>query len=79
MATNFILLIRVPGFNWRIFFRVARWALLAYAVISGLLAFVFVYDDTTGGQLVVLLLSFAVFAIHVPLLVGFTVARYADV
>ena len=36
----------------------------------------FVKDGTRGGVLVVLTLSLAVFAVHVPLLIGFTVARF---
>ena len=65
-----------PGFNWDVFFGVARWALLAYGVIAAMLEFVFIHDGTRGGKLVVLTLSLAVFAVHVPLLIGFTVARY---
>ena len=76
MAANVIALARTPGFNWDAFFGVARWALLAYCVIAGMLFFVFVHDGTRGGVLAVLTLSLVVFAVHVPLLVGFTVARY---
>jgi hypothetical protein len=49
---------------------------LAYAITAGMLLYVFVKDGTSGGQLVVLTLSLVVYAIHVPLLIGFTVARY---
>jgi hypothetical protein len=76
MAGNLLALSRVSGFNWRAFFDVAKWALLAYAIIAGLLAYVFIKDGTRGGELVVLMLSLAVFAVHVPVLIGFTVARY---
>ena len=41
-----------------------------------MLEYVFVKDGTSGGQLVVLTLSLVVYAVHVPLLIGFTVARY---
>jgi hypothetical protein len=75
MAGNVLALARVPGFAWDAFFGVARWSLLAYAVIAGMLAWVFVKDGTRGGQLVVLLLSLVIFAVHVPVLMGFTVAR----
>jgi hypothetical protein len=78
LAWNVFSLTRVPGFNWTVFFRVAKWALLAYCVIAGMLEWVFVKDGTRGGELVVLTLSLVIFAIHVPLLIGFTVARYAD-
>jgi hypothetical protein len=76
MLTNLVALARSPGFNWDAFFGVAKWALLAYCVIAGMLWFVFVHDGTRGGVLVVLTLSLVVFAVHVPLLIGFTVARY---
>ena len=66
------------GFRWDRFFAVARWALLAYVVTAGLIAFVFLRNDLSGGPLIVLLLSLVVYAIHVPALIGFTVARYAD-
>jgi hypothetical protein len=76
MAANVIALARTPGFNWEAFFGVAKWALVAYAVIAGMLEFVFLHNGTSGGVLVVLTLSLVVYAIHVPLLIGFTVARY---
>jgi hypothetical protein len=37
---------------------------------------VFLRNHVSGGRLVVLTLSLAVFAVHVPTLVGFTVARF---
>ncbi len=70
------LLWRVRPFAWATFFLVARWALAAYAVIAGLLAFVFIYDHTPGATLAVLVTSLAVFAVDVPMVIGFTVARY---
>jgi hypothetical protein len=76
MAANLAALSRVDGFNWDAFFGVAKWALVAYAVIAGMLEFVFLHNGTSGGVLVVLTLSLVVYAVHVPLLIGFTVARY---
>ena len=76
MVGNLVSLSRVRGFNWPAFFAVARWALLAYCVIAAILEFVFINDGTRGGVLVVLTLSLLVYAVHVPLLIGFTVARY---
>jgi hypothetical protein len=76
MAVNLVSLSRVRDFNWPLFFDVAKWALLAYAVIAAMLEFVFVHDGTRGGVLVVLTLSLLVYAVHVPLLIGFTVARF---
>jgi hypothetical protein len=78
MAVNIISLTRVEGFPWERFFAVAKWSLLAYAVIAGLIEYAFVRNHVRGGALVVLTLSLAVFAIHVPTLLGFTVARYHE-
>jgi hypothetical protein len=76
LATNMILLSRVRDFAWQRFFQIAKWSFLAYVVIAGMLEYVFLRNHTSGGSLVVLTLSLAVFAVNVPMLVGFTVARY---
>jgi hypothetical protein len=76
IVTNVVLLMRVPGFDWDRFFGVAKWSFLAYAIISGLLLFVFIHDGTRGSELAVLTMSLIIFAVHVPLLIGYTVARY---
>jgi hypothetical protein len=73
---NVLALSRVEGFAWARFFYVARWALLVYLIISGLIEYVFLRNHTSGGPLVVLTLSLIMFAVNVPVLIGFTVARY---
>jgi hypothetical protein len=78
LVGNLAALARVPGFAWRRFFEIARWALLAYLLIAAMIEYAFVRNDLSGGPLVVLTLSLLVFAIHVPVLIAFTVARYAD-
>jgi hypothetical protein len=78
MVFNIVALTRVQGFRWDRFFAVAKWSALSYIVIGGLLLYVFLRNDVSGGPLVILTLSLLVFAIHVPLLTGFTVARYAE-
>ena len=78
LLANVFALSRVKDFDWPRFFGVAKWSLLAYVVIAGMILYVFLQDHVSGGTLVVLTLSLAVFAVHVPMLVGFTVARYAD-
>lgn len=78
LLINVAALARVRDFAWDRFFEVGRWSLLAYLVIAGLIEYAFLQDHIRGGSLVVLTLSLAAFAVHVPLLVGFTVARYAD-
>jgi hypothetical protein len=78
LVGNLLSLTRVEGFAWDQFFRVGKWALLAYAITAGLIEYAFVRNDLSGGPLVVLTLSLIVYAVHVPMLIGFTVARYAD-
>jgi hypothetical protein len=78
LLANIYALSRVEDFNWPRFFEVAKWSLLAYIGIAGMILYTFLQDHVSGGTLVVLTLSLAVFAVHVPMLVGFTVARYAD-
>ena len=78
LAGNLGSLARVRGFAWRRFFEVARWALLAYLIIAGMIEYAFLRNHMSGGPLIVLTLSLLVFAVHVPVLIGFTVARYAE-
>jgi hypothetical protein len=78
LLLNIAMLSRVQGFAWDRFFEVAKWSLLAYILIAGMIEYAFLKDHVSGGSLVVLTLSLAVFAVHVPMLMGFTVARYAD-
>jgi hypothetical protein len=78
LLLNIVLLSRVQDFAWGQFFAVAKWSLVAYIVIAGMIEYAFLKDHVSGGSLVVLTLSLAVFAVHVPMLMGFTVARYAD-
>jgi hypothetical protein len=75
LAGNLVALARIKEFPWRRFFEVAKWSLLAYAVIAGMIEYAFLRNHLSGGPLIVLTLSLVVFAVHVPTLVGFTVAR----
>lgn len=77
LAVNLIALSRVKGFAWGKFFTVGKWALLAYAITAGIIEFAFLRDGVSGGTLLVLTLSIIVYAVHVPMLIAFTVARYA--
>jgi hypothetical protein len=76
LVLNMALLSRVKEFDWQRFFQVGKWSLLAYVVIAGMIEYVFLHNGTSGGPLVILTLSLVVFAVHVPILVGFTVARF---
>lgn len=76
LVVDVAMLSRIRPFAWRVFWQVAGWSLLAYAVIAGILLFVFIDDHTRGFMLVALTVSLVFFAVDVPLLLGFSVARY---
>ena len=57
---------------------VAGWSLGAYVIIAGMLEFVFIKDDTPNDPLMVLAGMLLVYAIDIPLLFGFSVARYQE-
>jgi hypothetical protein len=79
VLVDIVLLARLREFAWPVFFQVAKWSLLAYAVMYGILEFTFIYDHVAGSTLVVLTLMLVVIAVDIPLLFGFSVARYAEV
>jgi hypothetical protein len=79
LAVNIFMLGRVRRFNWAMFRLVFGWSLAGYGVIAGLLVYVFlkgsIPDDVMGflaGMLVI-------YALNIPLLLGFSVARYQPV
>lgn len=78
LVTNAVSLARVQAFAWDKFFLVAGWALVAYVAIAGMLEYVFVLDHTRGGVLAVLTLTLAIFAVDVPMMLGFSVARFQE-
>ena len=78
VVVNLVLLTRVPGFAWHRFFQVGKWALLAYLFTAGLIEFAFLQNHVKDGPLVILTLSLLIYAVQVPALIAFTVARYED-
>ena len=76
MSVNLTLLRRVPGFAWPRFYQVAKWALAAYLFTAAMIEYAFLRDHLSGGPLVILTLSLIVYAVQVPTLIAFTVARY---
>jgi hypothetical protein len=78
LAVNVGLILRIENFAWRSFRLVAGWVLAAYVVIAGMLEYVFIYDGTRGSQLAILTAMLVVFAIDIPLMLGFSVARFQD-
>jgi hypothetical protein len=78
VAASVVLLAGTKGFAWRTFFLVVKWALVAYTVISGMLVYVFARDPTPAGPMTVLALMLVIWAVDIPMLLAFTVARYAE-
>jgi hypothetical protein len=76
VVVNVALLTRVPDFAWWRFFQVGKWALLAYLLTAGLIEYAFLRNHLKGGPLVILTLSLLVYAVQVPAMIAFTVARY---
>jgi len=71
-----VLLAGIRDFAWDTFFLVVRWALLAYLIQAGMIEYVFVHNHAGGAPLVVLTLMLVMFAITIPTVIAFTVARY---
>ena len=76
LVVNLVMLVRTRGLAWDKFFLVGRWTLLSYVIAAGLIEFAFVRDHTRGGPLVVLTAMLVLFAVDVPLIISFTVARF---
>jgi len=60
------------------FFLVFRWALLAYVISAGMIGFAFIKDHVRGAPLAVVFVMLVIFALDVPLVIAFTVARYSS-
>ena len=76
--TSVFLLSRLEQFAWPRFFLAFRWALLAYVISAGMIGFAFVRDHTRGAPLALVLVMLVIFALDVPVVIAFTVARYSS-
>jgi hypothetical protein len=76
VVANLVTLSRLREFCWPAFFTVGKWALLAYCVIAGMLEYVFIFDGTKGSSLILLTGMLLIYAVDVPLMLAFSVARY---
>lgn len=76
MSWNLISVFRADAIPKFPLVKVGKWALLVYLVIAGMLEYVFIFDGTTGTPLVLLSLMLLVFAVDVPTIMAFTVARF---
>lgn len=73
-----VIFTRLRDFAWPTFFKVFKWALLAYVVESGMIWFAFWRNHTSGPSLAIVTGMLAVFGVSVPTTIAFTVARYAN-
>ena len=78
ILTSVFLLSRLRPFAWGRFFLAFRWALLAYVISAGIIGFAFVRDHTRGAPLAVVAVMLVIFALDVPVIIAFTVARYSS-
>jgi hypothetical protein len=78
LLVSVVLLGRLPEFNWARFFTFFRWALLAYVLSAGMIGFAFIHDHVRGAPLAVVTALLVLFAVDVPLIIAFTVARYSS-
>jgi uncharacterized membrane protein AbrB (regulator of aidB expression) len=78
VLASVFLLSRLQQFAWDRFFLVFRWALLAYVISAGMIGFAFIRDHTRGAPLALVVVMLVIFALDVPLIIAFTVARYSS-
>ena len=78
LVLNVVLVSRIERFAWKTFRQVGLYSVLAYVFIAGMLEFIFVYDNTPGDILALLSAMLLIYAVDIPLLFAFSVARYQD-
>lgn len=78
VLTSGFLLSRLEQFAWPRFFLAFRWALLAYVISAAMIGFAFVRDHTRGAPLALVIVMLVIFALDVPVVIAFTVARYSS-
>ncbi len=76
LVASLLLLTRIENFAWWRFTQVAQRLLLVYLVIGGMIEYAFLYDHTHGAVLALLTALLATFVLNVPVIAGFTVARF---
>jgi hypothetical protein len=76
LLVNVYLLSRLADFAWTTFRLVFSRSLAGYGVIAGLLTYVFVRDDIPNDVMAFLAAMLVLFALNIPLLFAFSVARY---
>jgi hypothetical protein len=76
LLANMVMLSRIGEFSWSTFRHVFIRSLVGYGVIAGLLAYVFIRGDIPNNVMAFLAGMLFIFALNIPLLFAFSVARY---
>jgi hypothetical protein len=76
IVAQLVLIGSLSSFSRSSFHAVAGWSLAAYVVIGGMIEYVFLRNHTSGEELALLTWGLALFVLDVPLILGFSVARY---
>jgi hypothetical protein len=76
VVAQLVLIGGLSSFSRSSFHAVAGWALVAYIVIGGMIEYVFLRNHTRGEELALLTWGLALFVLDVPLILGFSVARF---
>jgi hypothetical protein len=76
IVAQLVLIGSLSSFSRSSFHVVAGWSLAAYIVIGGMIEYVFLRNHTSGEELALLTWGLALFVLDVPLILGFSVARY---
>jgi hypothetical protein len=76
VVAQLVLIGGLSSFSRSSFHAVAGWSLLAYIVIGGMIEYVFLRNHTGGEELTLLTWGLVLFVLDVPLILGFSVARY---
>ncbi|MGH7642694.1 MAG: hypothetical protein ACRENX_06720 [Candidatus Dormibacteria bacterium] len=79
LLSAIVMLSQVGEFAWDRFRQVSGWALVAYVVIAGMLEYVIVDDGTSGALLLLITVTLIIFALDIPIVLGFSVARHQQV
>ena len=76
VLAQLVLIGSLSRFSRDSFHLVAGWSLAAYVVIGGMIEYVFLRNHTRGEELALLTWALALFILDVPLILGYSVARY---
>lgn len=76
IGVQLVLIGSMENFSRRSFHQVGGYALLAYIVIGGMIEYTFIRNHVRGEELALLTWGMALFIVDVPLILGFSVARY---